>query len=458
MRDLDHNILLGDGELIRLGDGQFVTAVDADHGATTRPIAEVWSMLEVAARRYGSVFRGSGQRSVLSSELFRASVEKICGFVGVRHPEYTVLFGRNATDLLNRLARRLRLDASDSVLLSDAEHSSNELPWRRTGARILRLRADDGGLLDEDDLQDVLRRPSTGGKRVLAMTGASNVTGAFQPVAALVRAARAAGVMSVVDASQLVAHRPVVSAGNSDAAPDAVVFAGHKMYAPFGVGCLVIRTELLSDLAPDDIGGGTVADMSETSWDLVQDVERRELAGSPNLLGIYAVALAGQFLRDVVGYEAIMRHEQKLLDTLGAGMCNLPDVIVHAPLDWSARRKCALVTFSVKGVTPQAVADRLAAEAGVSVRAGHLCQFRLTERLLRGLDAVGRDSAAEPTRHDSPEFGVVRASFGLGSSVDDVQRFLAGVARITSQPAAPPPEQRTPFSSPASYWFDRSPK
>lgn len=450
--------LLGDGTIIASRLAGRVHMVDADHAATTRPLAPVWRRMEEVIANYGSVFRGSGPKSLHSSDLFEEALTKIVEFAGLPPSDYFVLVGRNTTEMLNRLARRLDLTPDDTVAISNAEHSSNELPWRISPARILRIPCDADGLVSCDALENSLRsrRPSKH-RLITTITGASNVTGAFQLTRELTRLAHRFGSAVVVDASQLAPHRPICEpAWDDDERPDAVAFAGHKMYAPFGAGFLVLRRTLLESLRTEDIGGGSIdlVTPDDKGWWPSASILKRELAGSPNLFGVVGAALAGEYLRNIIGFAAIAEHEQTILDALRRRLEGVQSLRVYAPLNWSAERKCALVSFNLDGIEPLALAQHLAIDYGIAVRAGHLCQYALVERLLglsankiaeyRGELAAGRSAAW---------FGIVRASFGIGSTVQDGERLAAALEDVVTREGLEPLDELGSKTDMQSPWF-----
>lgn len=450
--------LVGHGRLVRTSRLGEVPLVDADHAATTRPLRAVWERLEGIMADYGSVFRGSGPNSVTSSVLFEEALRRILDFVGVRGEDFFVLVGRNATDVLNRLARRLELAADDELIVSNGEHSSNDLPWRRTPALRTPLPVDMNGLIDLDALAAALRKPNSRGRRFVVLTGASNITGAYQPYRAIARAAHAAGAFVVVDASQLAAHRPIVD--KSDAAaevPDVVAFSGHKMYAPFGAGFLIVRRGLFASLGADDIGGGTVDLVTAETWVPSRRLERRELAGTPNYLGVVGTALAGEYLRHVLTFPAIERHEGELLDTIRNGLTRVPNLVLHAPISWDPGKNAAVVTFSVKDWTPVGLGRVLAESYGIGIRAGHLCQFQLVQRWLSaaGLLDTG-DEVRLRAGEDAPQFGVARASFGIDSTAEDCMRLCRAIAEIASGAISRPTHisEHRDRGNRSRIWFD----
>jgi len=300
-------------------------------------------------------------------------------------------------------------------------------------------------------------RASATGRRILAFSAASNVTGAYSSFLEITRIAHGEGALVVLDASQLVAHREIVpDAASDDSIPDAIVFAGHKMYAPFGAGFLVVRRNLLRELAMDDLGGGTVSLVTRESYVPSHLEDRRELAGSPNLLGVVATALTGEYLRFVVTYRAIEAHAQILLDTLHAGCEQLPDIEIVAPLDWNARNKTPLLTFRAGNSTPVDLADRLAAGYGIGIRAGHLCQFQFLERLLK-LDGSQSENVRARLKkgEEVSEFGLARASFGLDSSPSDCERLTCALREVLCRKRPVRVTTKPESFGAAPIWFTR---
>ena len=221
----------------------------------------------------------------------------------------TVIFGKNTTEAINKLAFRFPLLPHQVVLSTVMEHHSNDLPWRRR-APVVRAAVTPDGRLDEDDMDRLL---AAYGERVALVTvsGASNVTGFVQPIHRLARKAHAVGARILVDAAQLAAHRRIdVKPVDDPEHLDYVVLSAHKMYAPFGTGALVGRQDTFLHGAPEHPGGGTVEIVTPTDvyW---AGLPAREEAGSPNVIGAVAMAVAAQTLMDA-GMDGIARHEASL--------------------------------------------------------------------------------------------------------------------------------------------------
>src|SRR3954452_21551916 len=248
----DPGPLLGVGTRVPVVGGGLREYVDLDTAAT--------SPASVAAARavadflpwYSSVHRGAGARSQYASARYEAARDVLLRFVGAALATHVPLFPRNTTEALNVLAFRLGLTRDDVVLTTAVEHHANLLPWRRH-ARLRVVEVDASGTFDVAAVEAALDQHPR--PRVLAVTGGSNVTGWLPDLRSITAAARERGVLVVVDGAQLVPHRAV---DMSALGIDVIAFSGHKMYAPFGSGALVVPRSVLADGEPFLVGGGAV--------------------------------------------------------------------------------------------------------------------------------------------------------------------------------------------------------
>ncbi|MGH8988155.1 MAG: aminotransferase class V-fold PLP-dependent enzyme, partial [Acidimicrobiales bacterium] len=213
-------------------DGAVRPYVDLDCAASTPCSIAVAEAVEKFLQSYSSVHRGAGFKSRLSTVAYEAArglALRHAGRDGGATDGDTAVICRNTTEALNHLAFRLRLEPDDVVLTTVVEHHANLLPWARYARRRYVECTTDGTFGIEDVAAGLDMRPVP---KLLALTGASNVTGWLPPVAEICEAARARGVPVVLDAAQLAPHRPL------PVGPDFVAWSGHKMYAPFGAGVL----------------------------------------------------------------------------------------------------------------------------------------------------------------------------------------------------------------------------
>jgi cysteine desulfurase / selenocysteine lyase len=348
-------------------------------------------------RRNAAVHRGAHQLAEEATEAFEAARAQVAGFVGVRPGE--LVWTSNATAGLNLVAyaisnatagrggaaaRRFALAPGDEIVVTEAEHHANLVPWQelaaRTGAVLRWIGVADDGRLRTDQLATVV----TDRTRVLAFGHASNVTGAVTDVAAFVARAREVGALTVLDACQSVPHLPVDLAALG---VDFAAFSGHKMLGPTGVGALYGRRELLEALPPVITGGSMVETVTMESATYAPPPARFE-AGSQMIAQAIGMGAAASYLTGL-GMAAVAAHEAGLTRALLAAVGSVPGVRVIGPLD--ARDRLAIVSFVVDGVHAHDVGQVLD-DAGVAVRVGHHCAQPLHRRF--GVAATTRASAS----------------------------------------------------------------
>jgi selenocysteine lyase/cysteine desulfurase len=386
---------------------------------------------------YSSVHRGAGYKSRRATAAYEAAREAVHRFAGRPADEgHVVVLVRNTTEAVNHLAYRLRFAPADVVVTTVVEHHANLLPWARVAERRW-VECGPDGSFGTDDVVTVLDRVRAEGRRpaLLALTGASNVTGWLPPVDDICAAAHARGVPVLLDAAQLAPHRPL------PAGPDFLAFSGHKLYAPFGAGALIGPRAVFADGDPFLAGGGAVdlVDLDEVIW---TEPPEREEAGSPNVVGAVAFGTAMEELGRI-GWAAIEPHEAALSARLHHGLRAIDGVRVLGPRA-SARAEgdagLAVATFTVAGMHHALVAARLSAEFGIGVRHGCFCAHPYLLRLL-GIGRAGVDAARAAVRRGDRGAvpGAVRASCGLGTTGADVDALLEAVAALAGGAPAPVP-------------------
>ncbi|MGH9151497.1 MAG: aminotransferase class V-fold PLP-dependent enzyme, partial [Acidimicrobiales bacterium] len=349
--------LVGDDLAVPCVDGVERPYLSLDAAASTGALPAVAERVARFLPWYSSVHRGAGWKSRLATSEYEAARAAIEAFAGRDGDDAVAIICRNTTEAINHLAYRLRLAPTDVVVTTVVEHHANLLPWSRV-ARCRFVECDGQGSFAVDDVVAALDQPPR--PRLLAVTGASNVTGWVPPVDAVVEAAHQRGVPVVVDAAQLAPHRPL------PAAADFVAFSGHKMYAPFGAGALVGPRRAFADGDPFLAGGGAVelVDLEEVVW---TDPPEREEAGSPNVVGAVALHAAIDALGEL-GWDAVRSHDDAMAARLHDGLRGVDGVRL---LGASAGPGCLPVaTFVVDGVSHALVAARLSAEHAIGVRHG----------------------------------------------------------------------------------------
>jgi selenocysteine lyase/cysteine desulfurase len=400
--------------------GDELPYVNLDNAASTPVMAEVWEAVEAFAPWYSSVHRGSGFKSQAATDAFEAARGDVARFVGARHAD-DVVFVRNTTEAINVLAASL--PARTRVLTTPVEHHANMLPWRgRHDVRMLPFTRSAAGLLDA--AERALRAEAID---LVAVTGASNVTGEVWPLQELARTAHRHGAKLFVDAAQLAPHRPIDMAATGI---DMLAFSGHKLYAPFGAGALVGRIGAGDPLLR---GGGAIrlVTLDDVVW---TDAPERYEAGSPNVIGVVALAAACRRLIEV-GMDTVAEHERRLAARLRAGLLTV-DGLRTLTLWPGVADRVGVATFTLDGYGDAELADLLSARYAIAVRHGCFCAHPLMTRLLDVPEATAARLHAELRAGGSPELpGAVRASLGLGNTVEDVDVLVGALQEVARAPA-----------------------
>ncbi|MBW4029399.1 MAG: aminotransferase class V-fold PLP-dependent enzyme [Acidobacteria bacterium] len=417
--------LVGDGDLVPCVDAEQRVYVALDAAASTGALTQVMDRVVGFVPSYSSVHRGAGFKSQFSTAQYEAAREAALAFAQRRGRDDVAIICRNTTEAINHLVYRLNLRRDDVIVTTVIEHHANLLPWSRAATCRYVECGTDGTytLADVIEALDALPRP-----RLLTLSGASNITGWMPPLAEIIAAAHERDIAVVVDAAQLAPHRPLP--------PDAdfVVWSGHKMYAPFGTGILIGPRSAFSQGEPFLAGGGAVdfVALDEVLWTAPPE---REEAGSPNVVGAVALHAAIDTLSEI-GWPTIIEHDRRLARQLREGLMSIPGVRVLGP--GPDVETLPVATFTVRDVPFALVAARLSAEFAIGVRHGCFCAHPYLTRLL-GLDvdevARFRDDIRHGDRRTMP--GAVRASCGINTSADDVQRLLDAITQIAGGLAPP---------------------
>ena len=383
----------------------------------------VWKNLERFKDYYSSVHRGTGYKSVVSTRAYDEAHEKALSFVGANPEYFTSIFVKNTTEAINKLSRRFSFSKSDIVISSLMEHHSNDLPWR-ANATTIHTEVDNNGFLDLEDLKLKLRKYGNRVKLV-AISGASNVTGLMPPIREISVAAHRAGAEFFMDAAQLAPHRKIqMGVPGAEDAIDYLAFSGHKMYAPFGTGVLIGPKKLFKQGDPDMVGGGTVnyVTLSEVQWAHLPD---KEEAGSPNVIGAVALSAAIDFFNKA-GFTDIANHERELTKYALKKMSAIPGIELYGPSKWiSGHDRVGVISFNVRDEYHAKVAAILSYEGGIAVRNGCFCAHPYIQRLLKISDKAStkyRDQINIGNRSEVP--GLVRVSFGIYNTKTEIDHFI----------------------------------
>jgi cysteine desulfurase/selenocysteine lyase len=424
------NLFVGLDAEVPLLNGQHTRYINFDNAASTPALKSSQIAVNDFLTYYSSVHRGTGFKSQLSTYIYEETRDTVLRFVGANPITHTCIFGKNTTEAINKLARRIPIDETrDIVLTSGMEHHSNDLPWRAV-AKTVHIKLTPNGCLDEDDFDQQLKNY---GDRIalVAVTGASNVTGNINPIHRLAEKTHAVGAQILVDCAQLAPHRKInMRSLNDPGHLDYVTISAHKMYAPFGSGALIGRRDNFERGAPDQRGGGTVEIVTLDSVVWAGPPERDE-AGSPNTVGAVALAAAINQL-EVIDMHKVAEHETLLIQSALEQMRAIPNLVLYGGNCSSQHEdRLGVIPFLIKDINHFLVAAILGYEFGIGVRNGCFCAHPYILHLL-GLSAekakAVRDQMLAGDRSSMP--GLIRVSFGLYNTLDEVEILVEALNKI----------------------------
>lgn len=374
-----------------------------DNTASTQtPRQVVDTVTDMYFHHKANVHRGVHALSQEATSLMEESRRKVKDFIGATS-EKEVIFTRGTTESINLVASSYGalLNEGDEVILSVMEHHSNIIPWQllrdRRGIVIKVVPILEDGSLDMETYRSLLS-PRT---KVVSITHVSNVLGTVNPVREIIRLAHEAGAVALIDGAQAVAHIPV-DVKELDA--DFYVFSFHKLYGPTGIGVLYGRESLLEKMPPYQGGGEMISHVAFAHTTFAELPFKFE-AGTPDYVGIAALHTALEYV-EKIGLLPIAAHEEKLLTYTTARMLEIPGMRIFG----TAPGKSAIISFLI-GNAHHYDTGMLLDKLGIAVRTGHHCAQPLMQAL--GIE------------------GTVRASFALYNTLDECDRFIQALHRIT---------------------------
>ncbi|MBC8062190.1 MAG: aminotransferase class V-fold PLP-dependent enzyme [Clostridiaceae bacterium] len=417
------NLICGVDEKIPLKDGSLITSINFDNAATTPPLKTVLQEIMDFSPWYSSIHRGTGYKSMISSNLYEKSRSLIMDFVSAGK-ESVVIYVKNTTEAINKLSFRLCDGEKKCVILStDMEHHSNDLPWRDKYV-VDYINIKDDGSLSLEDLEKKLIYYKESVKLV-TVTGASNVTGIINPIYKIARLCHSYKTKILIDGAQLVPHQVINMGENSSSEHiDFLVFSAHKMYAPFGIGVLIGPKEVFMKGRPDLSGGGTVNIVTHDhiSW---SEPPEKEEAGSPNVIGVAALAASIRTLQEI-GLNNISNYEEYLTYYALDKLKEIPDIIIYGDVSYKSR--VGIIPFNISGIPHDIVAQILSDEGGISLRNGCFCAQPYVQKLLKMPSETSKKFIENPLL---PKPGMLRISFGFYNEIDEIDKLIYMLIKIT---------------------------
>ncbi len=370
-----------------------------DSGATTQKPREVLNAItQYYETSNANPHRGAYKLSIKATEVYDKAREKVAKFINSESSKQ-IVFTRNATESLNLIAYSYGLNnlkKDDKIVISIMEHHSNLVPWqyvsKKTGAKLEYMYTNEKGELTEKEIAEKIKN----GVKIVGITHVSNVLGTINPVKEIIKKAHEVGAIVVLDASQSVPHMKV---DVRDLDADFVVFSGHKMLSPLGIGVLYGKKELLENMDPFLYGGDMIEYVYEQET-IFAEIPTKFEAGTQNVEGAVGLAAAIDYL-EKVGMDNVEKIEKELMKYALSELSKLNFVTVYGPKE--IEKHASVISFNVNGIHPHDVASILDSK-NVCVRSGNHC----AQPLLR---YMGIDSTC-------------RASFYIYNTKEDIDRLI----------------------------------
>lgn len=395
--------------------------INFDNAASTPALLPVMEEMKEFLGWYSGVHRGTGYKSLFSTQVYDDCRKVVSAYVNADPDRNMVIFLKNTTEAINKLAYRLNLSAGEMVLTTRMEHHSNDLPWRQR-AVVKYVDVDDKGVLNLADLEKQLKLNYPRIK-LLAVSGASNVTGHVNDIYHLAELAHEHKARILVDAAQLIPHQRLDLKPEGDSRHiDYLAFSGHKIYAPFGIGVLIGPKETFEHGEPEYVGGGTV-DMvgnDQVYWTRPPD---REEAGSPNVIGAFALAKTLQYLQNF-DTEKIEKHEHNLTAYAMQQLKTVPGITVYG-----SGPRVSVVSFNMQGVNHGQLGAILCYEAGIGLRTGCFCAQPYVRKLLGEQEELKFLNAYKEKNLDKLP-GMVRISLAAYNRFDEIDVLVDWLKKI----------------------------
>ena len=375
-----------------------------DSGATTqKPIQVINAIDEYYKTTNANVHRGAYSLSVEATAQYEKAREKVANFINSPSAEQ-VIFSKNATESLNLIAYSYgmeKLKKDNEIVLSIMEHHSNLVPWQKvaktTGSKLNYMYINDEFEISDEEIESKI----TDKTKIVGITHVSNVLGTINNVKKIIKQAHKKGAIVIVDASQSIPHMKI---DVQDLDCDFLVFSGHKMLAPLGIGVLYGKKQILNDMTPFLMGGDMIEYVYEQETTFAPLPNKFE-AGTQNIEGVIGLASAIDYIENI-GYERIAQIEDEIVSYAREELSKLDFLELY--LTPNKENHSAVISFNIKGVHPHDVASILD-NYGICVRSGNHCAQPLMRYL--GIDST------------------CRASFYLYNTKEDVDKLVEALKK-----------------------------
>jgi len=420
--------VIGQDTRITLPTGKEVELVMLNNAATTPPFEYTLKKVTEFLSEYGTFHRGSGPFAAKTYERVKVAMQIIRNFFGLGN-EHEIIFTKNTSEAINLFIRLLELNEDDVIITSEIEHTSNNLPWTyNSKAQVIQVKAHSDGSLDYDDLEEKVKLHGKNIK-LIALTGASNLTGYIPDIARISKLAKQNEALLFIDAAQLAPHRPI---NMKDAGIDALALSAHKIYAPFGIGVLALPKKIL-ERAPVDPGGGSIDMLSKEGVVWAPSATRHQ-TGTWNVTGIIALAASCEVISSY-GWDKIISHEKNLIEQMTKELYAIPQIKTYIPREkYFKDQRIGTFVFNIEGYHHSLVSAILENEYGIETRAGTICNHRLVRNWLKVSDKEQKEiEKAIQEGNRLATYGIVRASLGIQNSEKDIKRLVDALQEIVEK-------------------------
>jgi selenocysteine lyase/cysteine desulfurase len=432
---------IGLDTLYTQADGKKTKRIYLDSTASTLMMKAAYNAIESFYDHYSNTHSHLHFSAKTATQNYNWAHDRILSFVKADPNKYACFFtGSGTTAGINRMARVFRdyQRDRDVVIVSLMEHHSNDLPHRKHAGKVVHIPLDNHsgqpGCINMEVLTEELKK-NKDRINYIAMTGVSNVTGIINPIYDITELAHKYGALILVDGAQMAAHLPIKMSGHTNPLRniDALVFSGHKTYVPGSPGVVICRKDILSSMEPEEVGGGMVDQVHVSRYTISDKFPDREEAGTPNIPGAIGLAAAIDVL-DKIGMEFIYKDETELIADALNQIKQVENVIIYGETNGSLCPRAASISFNILGMDHGLVAAILNDYHNIAVRNECFCAHPYVKEMV--IEELMGSKVSDDFNFDA-EFkvkaGMVRASFGIYSTKDDVAALVLALKDVIAK-------------------------
>jgi len=425
-----------------LADGSKSSRIYLDSTASTLMMGVAHRASNQFLKHYSNTHSLLHFSAKVSTKTYNWIHQKILQFVHADPEEYTCFFvGSGVTAGMNKIAKTLKRlrPERDMVLVSMMEHHSNDLPHRKHGGKVIHIPLETNdlmaGKINIDILEQYLEKFSDRINYV-SITGLSNVTGIINPINEIAKVVHKYNVYLIVDAAQMVAHVPIYMSGFEDKNMeiDILLFSGHKTYAPGSPGVVIAKKTFLDSIEPEEVGGGMVDKVYPDNYFVTNKFPDRVEAGTPNILGAITLGSSIHVL-ETIGMDHILNEDLQLIQYAMDQLKIFKEIYIYGDTNTKSCPRAGTIAFNIIGMNHGLVASILNDYFNIAVRNECFCAHPYVQQMLHVTHEKELNECESKDNHLSwkvePWMGMVRVSFGLYNSKNDVDELINALSAIT---------------------------